>query len=111
MFFELYGEQIIGIALSLISTILTGVFTYVGIEIKKAYTKHVNDQTKKDVVATVVQAVEQVYKDLHGDEKLNKAIEGASDMLAEKNISVSEVELRYLIESAVNGFNEGFKKE
>ena len=111
MFWELYGDQIIDILLGLLGTALTGLFTYIGIVIKNAYTKYINDKTKKDVVATVVQAVEQIYKDLHGDEKLNKAIEGASDMLAEKGITVSEIELRYLIESAVNGFNEGFKKE
>jgi hypothetical protein len=32
-------------------------------------------------------------------------------MLAEKGITVTEIELRYLIESSVNAFNEGFKKE
>jgi hypothetical protein len=111
MFWELYGNQIIDILLGLLGTALTGLFTYIGITVKNAYTKHINDKTKKDVVATVVQAVEQIYKDLHGEEKLNKAIEGASDMLTEKGIAVSEIELRYLIESSVNAFNEGFKKE
>ena len=33
------------------------------------------------------------------------------EMLAEKGVAVSEIELRYLIESSVNAFNEGFKKE
>lgn len=111
MFWELYGDQIVDILLGLAGTLLTGVCTYIGIVIKNAYTKYINDKTKKDVVSTVVQAVEQIYKDLHGEDKLNKAIEGASDMLTEKGITVSEIELRYLIESAVNGFNEGFKKE
>lgn len=111
MFWELYRDQIIDILLGVLGTALTGLFTYIGIVIKNAYTKYVNDKTKKDVVATVVQAVEQIYKDLHGEEKLNKAIEGASDMLAEKGITVSEIELRFLIESSVNAFNEGFKKE
>jgi hypothetical protein len=111
MFWELYSDQIINVLLGVLGTALTGWFTYIGVVIKNAYTKHINDKTKKDVVNTVVQAVEQIYKDLHGDEKLNKAIEGASDMLAEKGITVSEIELRYLIESSVNAFNEGFKKE
>ena len=110
MFWELYGNQIIDILLGVLGTALTAVFTYVGIAVKNAYTKYVNDKTKKDVIATVVQAVEQLYKDLHGEEKLNKAIEGASEMLSEKGITVSEIELRYLIESSVNAFNEGFKK-
>jgi hypothetical protein len=32
-------------------------------------------------------------------------------MLIEKGITVSELELRYLIESAVNSLNNGFAKE
>lgn len=111
MFWELYGNQIIDILLGVLGTALTGVFTYIGIMVKNQYTKYINDKTKKDVVTTVVQAIEQIYKDLHGEDKLNKAIEGASEMLAEKGITVSEIELRYLIESSVNAFNEGFKKE
>lgn len=111
MFWDLYGGQIIDILLGLLGTVITGLFTYVGIVIKTQYTKYINDKTKKDVVATVVQAVEQIYKDLHGDEKLTKAIEGASEMLTEKGITVTEIELRYLIESSVNAFNDGFKKE
>ena len=111
MFWELYGDQVVSIVLGVIGTALTAVLTYVGVVVKNAYTKYVNDKTKKDAVDTVVQAVEQIYKDLHGEEKLNKAIEGVSEMLAEKGIAVSEVELRYLIESSVNAFNEGFKKE
>ena len=111
MFWELYGNQIIDILLGILGTALTGVFTYIGIMVKNQYTKYINDKTKKDVVTTVVQAIEQIYKDLHGEEKLNKAIEGASEMLTEKGITVSEIELRYLIESSVNAFNEGFKKE
>lgn len=111
MFWELYGNQLIDIALGLLGTIVTGLFTYIGIMVKNQYTKYVNDKTKKDVVTTVVQAVEQIYKDLHGEEKLNKAVEGATEMLNEKGIAVSELELRYLIESSVNAFNEGFKQE
>ena len=111
MFWEQYGNQMIDIFLGLLGTALTGLFTYIGVIIKNYYTKYVNDKTKKDVINTVVQAVEQIYKDLHGEEKLKKALEGASEMLTEKGITVSEIELRYLIESSVNAFNEGFKKE
>jgi hypothetical protein len=111
MFWEVYSEQVVNVFLGVLGTVLTGVFTYIGVVIKNAYTKYINDKTKKDVVETVVKAVEQLYKDLHGDDKLNKAIEGASEMLAEKGIAVSEIELRYLIESSVNAFNKGFKKE
>ena len=50
----------------------------------------------------------QVYKELNGEEKLQKALEQASTLLMEKGINVSEVELRTLIESAVYGIKNGF---
>lgn len=91
-------------------TIVTTIAGYIGIVIKNLYKKHVDDQTKKDVVKTVVQSIEQIYKDLHGDEKLNKALESASEMLAIKGITISELELRVLIEAAVGEFNDVFNK-
>ena len=74
-------------------------------------TKYINDKTKQSVVKTCVQAIEQLYKDLHGEEKLNKVIESATDMLAEKGISITDLELRMLIESAVGEFNDNFNKD
>ena len=89
--------------------IITGVFAYLGVKAKALADKYLNDKTKKDVAKTVVQAVEQVYKDLHGDEKLTKALESASEMLAEKGIMVTELEMRMLIEAAVSEFNKAFE--
>lgn len=97
------------------TTILYAVFTaiagYLGIVVKQLYTKYVNDKTKQAVAKTVVQAVEQIYKDLHGEEKLNKALESASEMLAEKGIAITDLELRMLIEAAVAEFNDAFNRE
>jgi hypothetical protein len=73
-------------------------------------TKYINDKTKKEVAKVAVQFVEQVYKDLHGEEKLNEALQAAAEMLQEKNISVSSLELRVLIEAAVAEFNNAFNK-
>lgn len=95
--------------LEIIVAILTGVASFIGIKIKKVYEDHVNTKTKKDVVETTVKYVEQVYKDIHGEEKLNKAKEKALEWLNEKGISVSDTELEILIEAAVNGFNNGLK--
>lgn len=102
-FISEYGTQILYL-------ILTGIAGYIGIVIKNLYQKYVNDQTKKDVVKTVVQGIEQIYKDLHGKEKLDKALEAASGMLAEKGINITEFELKMLIEAAVGEFNNVFNK-
>lgn len=96
---------------SILYTVLTAIFGYLGIVSKNLYIKYINDKTKQAVVKTVVQGVEQMYKDLHGDEKLDKALEAASEMLEEKGIAISGFELRMLIEAALAEFNGAFKKE
>lgn len=95
--------------LEIVVAILTGIATFIGAKVKKIYEEKVNTETKEKVVNTVVNAVEQLYKDLKGEEKLNKCIENATEMLSEKGIAVTELELRMLIESAVNSFKKASK--
>lgn len=95
--------------ISLMTTVLTAIASFIGIKIKAIYEAKVNSQIKRDVVEDVCRFVEQVYTDLHGEEKLNKAIESATEMLSDKGISITELELRVLIESTVHGFAEPFK--
>lgn len=102
-FLSTYGMKILG-------TILTALAGYLGVVIKNLCQKYLNNKTKQDVAKTCVKAVEQIYKDLHGEEKFNKALECISDMLAEKGIAVSDIEMKMLIESAVAEFNEVFSK-
>ena len=103
LFISEYGTTIL-------YAILTALAGYIGIVAKRLYTKYVNDKTKQAVAKTVVQAVEQIYKDLHGEEKLNKALEAASEMLAEKGITITDLEMRMLIEAALAEFNRAFEK-
>lgn len=97
--------------LEIIVAILTGIATFIGSKVKKIYEEKVNTETKEKVVNTVVNAVEQLYKDLKGEEKLNVCIENATEMLNEKGITITELELRMLIESTVNSFNKASKGE
>ena len=92
----------------IVSALLSAFAVWLGLELKKLAQKYVNTQTKKDVARTVVQAVEQIYKDLHGEEKLAKALEAASEILTEQGIHVTGLELRTLIEDAVGEFNGVF---
>ena len=96
--------------MDILYTVVMAIAGYVGIVIKNLFTKYINDKTKRDVAKTVVQFVEQVYKDLHGEEKLDAAIAAASDMFAEKGIHVGELEMRVLLEAAVAEFNKAFEK-
>ena len=104
LFISEYGTTIL-------YAVLTALAGYIGIVAKRLYTKYVNDKTKQAVAKTVVQAVEQIYKDLHGEEKLNKALEAASEMLAEKGITITDLEIHMLIEAALAEFNRAFEKE
>jgi len=102
-FINQYGMEILRV-------IVFAIAGYVGIVAKNLCTKYINDKTKKAVAKTVVQFVEQVYKNLHGEEKLSAALSAASEMLAEKGIHVSDLEMRVLIEAAVAEFNGAFEK-
>ena len=102
LFLSEYGTTIL-------YTVLTAVASYLGLWVKSLYTKYINDKTKQDVVKTCVKAVEQLYKDLHGEEKYQEVVEASVAMLNEKGITITELELKMLIESAVGEFNKVFK--
>ena len=100
------NEYIIQIA----ATLLVALAAYVGVQFKNLYKKYVNTEIKEAVCRTAVRFVEQVYLDLHGPEKLAKAMEKASSILAGYGITISEEELVALLEAAVNEFNNAFEK-
>lgn len=102
------GNQLLDILLPVLATFLTGLFTYIGTRLKKVYEEKVNTETAKNVVEDAVRFVEQVYKDLHGQEKLEKTTAQVAEVLQSKGISISEAEINMLIESAVYGLNKGW---
>jgi len=106
MFIEFINEY----GATMLYTLITAIAGYLGIVAKSLITKYLNDKTKKDVARTVVKAVEQIYKDIHGDEKIDKALISAAEILSSKGITTTDLELRYLLESAVNEFNNAVVK-
>lgn len=108
---NVFGEFIQSYGAAILYALITAVAGFIGIQIKNLYEKICNDKTKKDVARTCVQAVEQIYKDLHGSEKYEKCVESISEMLTEKGIVISELEIKMLVEAAVAEFNDAFAKE
>lgn len=107
MFLEIvnaYGVQIIGTIL----TALAGVVATVAVKLAN---KYINTKVKREIARTVVQGVEQLYKHLGGEEKLAKALEAAAAMLQEAGITVTDLELRMLLEAAVGEFNDIFNTD
>ena len=98
-----YGGEIVAM-------IVTAVFGMIGFMVKNLVTKYLNDSTKQAVAKTVVQFVEQCFKDVHGADKLHIAFARACEILNEKGIKVTTLEMETLIEAAVAEFNEAFKK-
>lgn len=103
-FINQYGAQIIYAMLSVAATAI-------GAWIGRLYKEKVNDETKRKVVKTCCTAVEQLYKDLDGGEKYKKACEGISAMLAEKNITITALEMQMLIEEVCFDFAHAVKDE
>lgn len=100
-------KQVLVIIIPSLATAIAGFFAYLGNKLKNSYQEKVNNETAQAVVKDVVQFVEQVYGDIHGKEKLQKAIEQVSTILQSKGINITETEIMMLIESAVYGLNEG----
>ena len=98
-----YGAEILGTLL----LAMAGIF---GMIAKNLVSKYLDTDTKRTLAKVVVQFVEQVYKDLHGEDKLNAALTVFAEMLIKKNIDASELEMKVLIEAAVAEFNNAFKK-
>lgn len=90
--------------------LLLALACWLGVQIKNLYRKYVNTEIKQAVCRTAVRFVEQVYKDIHGPEKLAQAMKRASEMLAEYGITITEYELVSLLEAAVNEFNNAFNR-
>lgn len=100
------GQFIAQYGMEILYALIIAVAGFIGTAIKNIYKKYVNDQTKEKVVKTVVKAVKQLYSDLSGEEKLEIAIENITEMLIEKGITITELEIRMLIEAAIEEMKE-----
>lgn len=98
-----YGTQLIGL-------ILVAIFGSLGMVVKQLLTRWANTDEKAEVAKAAAKFVEQCWKNIHGPEKLAKALEVAEILLKKKGINWDAEEMEILIEAAVAEFNEAFKK-
>lgn len=68
-------------------------------------------ESNKKMVEIVVNAIEQAYKELDGEQKLQLAKSKLVTMMQENKINISEEELDLMIESMVKEMNDSIKKE
>lgn len=106
----MFEHFIYNYGIHILALIVCGIAGTLGFGVKKIYQASVNDETKQAIAHLAVQFVEQIWKALHGPEKLQKALETAEVMLKKKGIDFDAEEMTILIEAAVAEFNEAFKK-
>ena len=105
-----YGMHIVGLLLVAVAGCIGLTFRNWLSKWVSAETDRLDAETKAKVAKTVVAFVEQVWKDLHGKDKLVKALDKAQELLRKKGIAFDADEMMVLIEAAVAEFNEVFRK-
>lgn len=108
---ELVTEIINTYGVKLLAMVAYIIFGAVAMFVKSLANKAFNTEVKQNLAKTAVQAVEQMYKDIHGEEKLTAAMKLLSESLKEYNINISTSEMKLLLEAAVGEFNRVFEKE
>lgn len=101
------GEIIAQYAMEILGIIVVALVGWAATNLK-------NWLARKDLTSiarTVVTAVEQIYTDLHGQEKLDKALEMFAEMLQKRGIKVTDEQMTILIESALGEFNNVFSEQ
>ncbi len=103
--------------ISLLGTVVTVAVSIVTYKITKWGNDYINNQNtklttqqKQAVVKSTVAYVEQVFKDIDGAQKLEKAKDRILSLLQEQGITITDDEMQVLIESAVAGLKHGQNK-
>lgn len=96
----MFSNFISNYGMEFIAAILTFIGSMIGLAVKSILQSWATDKKKKNVVKTVVEAVQQIYSDLDGPARYEKAVENIVEMLNEQGIAATELEIQMLIESA-----------
>ena len=104
-----YGNEIIGLILVTMAGCLGMFVRKILNKWLQVETGRIDSEMKISIARTAAAFVEQVWKNIHGMEKMQKALETAQELLAKKGIPFDADEMMVLIEAAVAEFNEVFK--
>lgn len=91
-------------------TIFTAILCAIGGCAAYIVNKFLNTETKRKIAKAAMLCVEQVWKELHGEDKMNKALEYAEKELAKKGIKFDADEMKLFIEAALCEFNKVYNK-
>ena len=96
---------------SLIGVILTALAAYLGKLMGKIWRDRAQSEMVQSVAKTCVGAVEQMYWDLGGEEKLKKALSYCESLLTKKGIFISAEEMRIALEAAICEWKGAFDQK
>lgn len=89
----------------IICTAVIALAGWIALQLRPIIIKFFSDKIRRQIANICMNAVEQIYKTLHGEEKLNKALEMAAEMLKKRGIEFDVADMRNMIEAAVCAFN------
>lgn len=101
-------NQIVTAIMPYVVTIVTAIFGYLAVVIKKKLTEKLDTDTKREIAESTVKYVQQLYESLDGKEKFKKALDTMIEWLNEKGIKITEAEATILIEASVKGFKDSW---
>ena len=107
----LFNDFVNTYGMTILYTILSAIVTAIGTWFGRIYKEKVDDETKRKVVKTCCKAVKQLYKDLNGEEKYSEAVAAIDAMLDEKGITITDLEIKMLIEEVCADFAEAVEVE
>ncbi|MBR4288427.1 MAG: phage holin [Clostridia bacterium] len=108
---EWMKEILFDVIFALLGVVLTGVVTWLGTLAGKLWREKADDIWVRNLAGTCVQAVEQMYRDRNGEEKISLAMEMCENFAKARGISVSSEQIRVFLESALAELKDAFRKE
>lgn len=97
-FFVQYGNTIF-------YTILMGIISYIGFELKKQIIRWLRLLEEKEVAKTCVKSINHIYKDLSPKEKYKLVLKNIKLILEKREINLTEFEIKMLIAEVCENIN------
>lgn len=91
---------------TILYTVIMAIISYLGLLSKKFIKNYYTNKTTKEVVEIVCKMVEKLYPELSHEEKIEKILKNTNEMLSDKEITPTELELRMLISSTIDSLQK-----
>ena len=103
----IFVGNLIKILGSLVIVVVGAFASYISLRVRKMLAQREQGLIKRQAVEDCVKAVEQVYAELDGPSKKEKAEQGVRELLGAKGVEITDFELNILIEACVKELNCG----